>query len=69
MKESTVWESVQVLNSASSQIPLQADSSAWRVSVGLFHRIKETEGWSGGHPVQPPMQNGPAMFPVILLNP
>lgn len=37
--------------------------------MGLFHRIKEMEVWSGGHLVQLPIQNGPAIFQVILLNP
>lgn len=45
--------SVQLLNSASNQIPLWADTLAWRLSVGLFHRIKETEEGSGGQLVHP----------------
>lgn len=33
--------------------------------MGLFHRIKEMEVWSGGHLVQPLIQNGVATFSVL----
>lgn len=58
-----------VQNSASNWISLWADTPAWRLSVGLFHSIKESGRSSGGCLALPPIQNGSAVFSIIPLNP